>query len=114
MCSMSSSQEQINVIQQRVGQERSIDYLDTGVSFAEDACGPRSDCAEYRPATVQRTWPTGLHGAGNQWTSQYGGYMSIGCDIDRVETCPTTLADLAKPEFKGKIGAFEDPDLRGA
>lgn len=105
--SMSSSQEQINVIQQRVGQERSIDYLDTGVSFAED--GAAQDLlAEYRPATVPDL-AEGLHGAGNQWTSQYGGYMSIGCDTGRVETCPTTLADLAKPEFKGKIGAFEDP-----
>lgn len=105
--SMSSSQEQINVVQQRVGQERSIDYLDTGVSFAESGAA-QNLLAEYRPAGAEAL-AEGLRGAGDQWTSQYGGYMSIGCDAGRVEVCPTTIADLAKPEYKGKIGAFEDP-----
>ena len=105
--SMSSSQEQVNVIQQRVGQERSIDYLDTGVSFAEDAAAQELT-APYRPATAENL-AAGLRGEADQWTSQYGGYMSIGCDVDRVDTCPTSIADLAKPEYRGKIGAFEDP-----
>lgn len=105
--SMSSSQEQINVIQQRVGQDRSIDYLDTGVSFAEDGAA-QNLLAEYRPAGAENL-DGALRSKTDQWTSQYGGYMSIGCDTTRIDNCPTALADLAKPEYKGKIGAFEDP-----
>lgn len=105
--SMSTSQEQINAIQQRAGQERSIDYLDTGVSFAEDGSALNL-LAPYRPAAAEKL-PKGLRGPEDTWTSQYGGYMSIGCDTTRVESCPTSFAELKKPEYAGKIGAFADP-----
>ena len=105
--SLSTSQEQINVISQRQGQDRSIDYLDTGVSFAEDGAA-QGLLAEYVPVGAEGL-ADGLHGAANQWTSQYGGYMSIGCDTSRIDDCPTTIKDLAKPEYKGQIGAFADP-----
>lgn len=105
--SQGSSQEQINAIQQRVGQDRSLDYLDTGVAFAETAAASEL-IAPYRPAAAEKVSDK-LRGSDDRWTNQYGGYLSIGCDTAKVKNCPTSFADLKKPEYKGQIGAFEDP-----
>jgi ABC-type Fe3+ transport system substrate-binding protein len=45
--------------------------------------------------------PTGL------WVNDYGGYISIGCDAKKIATCPVSFADLLKPEYKGKIAAYD-------
>jgi putative spermidine/putrescine transport system substrate-binding protein len=62
------------------------------------------------------TWndiPTALKDANGTWVNDYGGYMSIGYDAAKVPA-PTTVADLLKPEFKGKVALNGDPTQAGA
>lgn len=105
--SQGTSQDQVNAIEQRVGQDRSLDYLDTGIPFA-DAAAAKGLLATYTPVGAAQL-PNTMHHQDRQWTSQYGGYMSIGCDASRVRTCPTTFAALADPQYKGQVAALEDP-----
>ncbi len=105
--SAGSSQDQINAIKNRVGQDRSLDYLDTGVSFANSAAA-EGLLAEYRPATVADVDDALMHDE-NQWTNQYGGYMTIGCDAAAVEKCPASFAELDNPMYKGKVALVGNP-----
>lgn len=105
--SQGTSQDQVNAIEQRVGQDRSLDYLDTGIPFA-NAAAAKGLLATYVPAGAAQLSPE-MHHPDRQWTSQYGGYMSIGCDASRVTKCPTSFAELADPQYKGKVAALEDP-----
>lgn len=105
--SQGTSQDQVNAIEQRIGQDRSLDYLDTGIPFA-DAAAAKGLLASYTPVGAARL-PAALHQQDRQWTSQYGGYMSIGCDASRVRTCPTSFAALADPQYRGQVAALEDP-----
>ena len=51
--------------------------------------------------------PTGLA------VSDYGGFMSIGYDADKVPA-PKTVADLLKPAYKGKVALNGDPTRTGS
>ena len=46
--------------------------------------------------------------------NDYGGFISIGCNAKLVATCPKTLADLAKPEYKGQVALNGDPTQAAA
>ena len=105
--SAGSSQDQVNAIKNRVGQSRSLDYLDTGVSFANSA-GAEGLLAEYRPSTVADIDPA-LTDADGMWTNQYGGYVTIGCDAAAIEVCPTSFADLDDPQYVGKVALTGNP-----
>ena len=105
--SAGSSQDQVNAIKNRVGQSRSLDYLDTGVSFANSAAA-EGLLAEYRPATIDDVDPT-LTDADGRWTNQYGGYVTIGCDAAAVAVCPTSFAELDDPQYAGKVALTGNP-----
>ena len=47
------------------------------------------------------------------WVNDYGGYMSIGYDADKVPA-PTSVEDLLGPEYKGKVALNGDPTKAGA
>lgn len=105
--SAGSSQDQINAIQNRVGQDRSLDYLDTGVSFANNAA-EQSLLAEYRPQTADDV-DGALKHPENMWMNQYGGFMTIGCDANAVDVCPTSFAELDDPMYAGKVALVGNP-----
>lgn len=105
--SAGSSQDQVNAIKNRVGQSRSLDYLDTGVSFANDAAR-QGLLAEYRPATVDDIDPALMDTEG-RWTNQYGGYVTIGCDAAAIAVCPTSFAELDDPQYVGKVALTGNP-----
>lgn len=105
--SQGTSQDQVNAIEQRIGQDRSLDYLDTGIPFA-NAAAAKGLLATYTPVGAAQL-PAAMHHTDRQWNSQYGGYMSIGCDASRVKECPTSFAALADPQYKGQVAALEDP-----
>jgi putative spermidine/putrescine transport system substrate-binding protein len=105
--SAGSSQDQVNAIKNRVGQSRSLDYLDTGVSFANNAA-EQGLLAEYRPTTVDDIDPALMDTEG-RWTNQYGGYVTIGCDAAAVAVCPTSFAELDDPQYVGKVALTGNP-----
>ena len=68
--------------------------------------------APYKVATWDDI-PAELKDANGAWVNDYGGYMSIGYDAAKVPA-PTGVADLLKPEYKGKVALNGDPTQAGA
>ncbi|MBB6475304.1 putative spermidine/putrescine transport system substrate-binding protein [Sphaerisporangium rubeum] len=107
-----SSQDEINAVKTRKGQDRAPDVLDLGTAFA------LSGAAEglFAPYKVQ-SWdkiPEGQKDADGAWYNDYGGYVSIGCDAKKVGNCPQSFADLLKPEYKGQVALNGNPTKAGA
>src|SRR5919107_690362 len=100
-----SSQDEINAVQQLGTQDRAPDVLDLGQSFAN------KNVALFAPYQVA-TWdsiPAANKDANGAWVNDYGGFVSIGCNAKLVASCPKTLADLAKPDYKGQVALNGDP-----
>jgi putative spermidine/putrescine transport system substrate-binding protein len=104
-----SSQDEINAANQLKGQDRAPDVFDLGGNVA------LANTAIFAPYKVA-AWadiPANLKDAEGLWVSDYTGYMSIGYDASKVPA-PTTVADLLKPEYKGKVALNGDPTQASA
>jgi putative spermidine/putrescine transport system substrate-binding protein len=104
-----SSQDEINAATQLKGQDRAPDVFDLSAAVAS------ANTKLYAPYQVQ-TWadiPANLKDAQGGWVNDYGGYMSIGYDSSKVPA-PTSIADLLKPAYKGKVALNGDPTQAGA
>jgi putative spermidine/putrescine transport system substrate-binding protein len=104
-----SSQDEINAAKQLKGQGGAPDVFDLGGAVAT------ANVAMFAPYKVAAfaDVPAALKDAGGSWVNDYGGYMSIGYDASKVPA-PTSLADLLKPEYKGKVALNGDPTQAGA
>jgi putative spermidine/putrescine transport system substrate-binding protein len=105
-----SSADEITAVKRLGKQNRAPDVLDLGQSFA------LANTALFAPYKVS-TWdtiPAENKAANGEWVNDYGGYVSIGCNAELVPNCPTTFADLTKPEYKGKIALNGDPTQAAA
>jgi putative spermidine/putrescine transport system substrate-binding protein len=104
-----SSQDEINAANQLKGQTRAPDVFDLGsnVALANTAL-----FAPYKTAEFDKV-PANLKDPGGAWVSDYTGYMSIGYDAGKVPA-PTTVADLLKPEYAGKVALNGDPTQASA
>jgi putative spermidine/putrescine transport system substrate-binding protein len=49
-----------------------------------------------------------------RWFNDYGGYMSFGCDLNVLKSCPTTWSDLTQPTFKNAVALNGIPGQAGA
>jgi putative spermidine/putrescine transport system substrate-binding protein len=107
-----SSQDEINAVTSRKGQDRAPDVLDLGSSFALSAA-QQGLLAPYKVASFEQI-PAGQKDPKGQWFNDYGGYISIGCDAKRVKTCPSTFADLLKPQYKGQVALNGNPTKSGS
>jgi putative spermidine/putrescine transport system substrate-binding protein len=104
-----SSQDEINAANQLRGQDRAPDVFDLGSNVAlrnTDLFAP------YKVATWDDI-PDALKDADGLWVSDYGGYMSIGYDASSVPA-PTSLEDLLKPEYAGKVALNGNPTQASA
>jgi putative spermidine/putrescine transport system substrate-binding protein len=104
-----SSQDEINAANQLKGQGGAPDVFDLGTAVA------LANTAKFAPYKVA-TWgdvPDALKEASGTWINDYGGYMSIGFDAGKVPA-PTTVTDLLKPAYKGKVALNGDPTQAGA
>jgi putative spermidine/putrescine transport system substrate-binding protein len=104
-----SSQDEINAANQLKGQGNAPDVFDLGTAVA------LANVDKFAPYKVA-TWsdvPDALKEAGGTWINDYGGYMSIGYDASKVPA-PQSVADLLKPEYKGKVALNGDPTQAGA
>lgn len=105
--STGSSQDLINAVVNRQGQDDSLDYLDTGLSFADQA--ERDGLlAEYTPQNIEDI-PDEYRSASNTWINHLGGTMAIGCDTSRVDVCPEDFADLLDEQYAGQVAIPGDP-----
>ncbi|MFL4910281.1 ABC transporter substrate-binding protein [Streptomyces sp. MMS24-I2-30] len=107
-----ASQDEINAITSRKGQSRAPDVVDLGNSFALSAAA-QGILAPYKVATWDDI-PANQKDATGLRYDDYGGYVSIGCDDKQVKVCPTTFADLLKPEYKGQVAMNGDPTKSGS
>ena len=105
--SSGASQDLINAVKNRKGQDNSLDYLDTGVGFAEKS-DEEGLLATYAPETVDDI-DKDKQSENGTWYNHLGGNMAIGCDATQVEVCPEDWDDLLKPEYKGKVAMAGDP-----
>lgn len=104
-----SSQDEINAANQLKGQSRAPDVFDLGTNVA------LRNTALFAPYKVA-TWadiPDALKDPNGAWYSDYGGFMSIGYDASKVPAV-TTVADLLKPEYKGKVALNGNPTKASA
>ncbi len=104
-----ASQDEINAANDLKGTERAPDVFDLGQSVA------LANVDMFAPYQVE-TWdsiPEQYKDPDGAWVNDYGGYMSIGYDSAVVPEV-TSVMDLMKPEFKGKVALNGDPTQAGA
>ncbi len=104
-----SSQDEINAANQLRGQDRAPDVFDLGSNVAlrnTDLFAP------YKVATWDDI-PDELKAPDGLWVSDYGGYMSIGYDASSVPA-PTSVEDLLKPDYAGKVALNGNPTQAAA
>ncbi|MEV4012659.1 ABC transporter substrate-binding protein [Nonomuraea angiospora] len=107
-----ASADEINAVKTRKGQDRAPDVLDLGQSFAISGAG-EGLFAPYKVQSFDKI-PEGQKEDTGLWVNDYGGYVSIGCDAKKIATCPTSFADLLKPEYKGKVAMNGNPTKAGS
>ncbi|MFB7253907.1 ABC transporter substrate-binding protein [Streptomyces nojiriensis] len=107
-----TSQDEIDAIKEHRHDGRAPDVIDVGGSFARSAA-KQGLLAPYMVVPWDSI-PEDQKDPHARWYNNYGGYVSIGCDAKRVETCPATFADLRKPEYKGKVTLNGDPTKSGS
>lgn len=104
-----SSQDEINAVKQLKGTDRAPDVLDVGqaVGLANTDLYAPYQVATWAEIPDSQKEPTGL------WVNDYGGFMAIGYDSAKVPA-PTSVADLLKPAYKGKVALNGDPTAANA
>jgi len=107
-----SSGDEINAIKSTKGQESAPDVVDIGNSYALSGA-QEGDFAPYKVATWSDI-PDAQKDSGGLWYSDYGGYISIGCNATKIKNCPTTIKDLDNPAFKNDVALNGDPTSANA
>jgi putative spermidine/putrescine transport system substrate-binding protein len=105
-----SSANEITAIAQGKGRSSAPDVVDVGTSYALN--NPK-DWSPYKVATWNQI-PAAAKDANGNWFDDYGGYVAIGCDTAKVTKCPTSLAQLSDPMYKGEVGINGDPTQASA
>jgi putative spermidine/putrescine transport system substrate-binding protein len=104
-----ASQDEINAANQQKGKSSAPDVFDLGQSVA------LANTAMFAPYKVA-TWDdiaAAFKDPDGTWVNDYGGYMSIGFDSSKVPPV-TSVNDLLKPEYQGKVALNGDPTQAGA
>jgi putative spermidine/putrescine transport system substrate-binding protein len=104
-----ASQDEINAAEQQKGKSTAPDVFDLGQSVA---LANTDMFAPYKVATWDSI-PEEFKDPDGAWVNDYGGYMSIGYNSDKVPDV-TKVADLLKGDFKGAVALNGDPTQAGA
>jgi putative spermidine/putrescine transport system substrate-binding protein len=104
-----SSQDEINAATQQQGKSTAPDVFDLGQAVA------LANVARFAPYKVEKfdDVPAGMKDPNGAWVNDYGGYMSIGFDSAKVAPI-TSVDDLLKPAYQGKVALNGDPTQAGA
>jgi putative spermidine/putrescine transport system substrate-binding protein len=104
-----ASQDEINAANQQKGKSTAPDVFDLGQSVA---LANTSMFAPYKVATFDNI-AAAYKDPNGAWVNDYGGYMSIGFDSAKVPPV-TSVNDLLKSEYNGKVALNGDPTQAGA
>jgi putative spermidine/putrescine transport system substrate-binding protein len=104
-----ASQEEINAANQQKGKSSAPDVFDLGQAVA---LANTSMFAPYKVDTFDDI-PAAFKDPDGTWVNDYGGYMSIGFDTAKVPPV-TSVDDLLKPEYNGKVALNGDPTQAGS
>ncbi len=58
--------------------------------------------------------PADAKASDGTWFADYGGYVAIGYNSDKVKTPPASFADLLKPEYKNQVAINGNPTQASA
>jgi putative spermidine/putrescine transport system substrate-binding protein len=104
-----NSQEEIDAAVNNAGTDKAPDVFDLGTAVA------LANTDKFAPYQVA-SWadiPDNLKESTGLWVSDYAGFMSVGCDANKVPA-PATVADMLKPEYKGMIALNGNPKTASA
>ncbi|MFD8388659.1 ABC transporter substrate-binding protein [Streptomyces sp. NPDC059680] len=101
------SEDELDALRKKGSGPTAPDVIDVGDTFARSAA-KQNLLAPYK-VTAYDSIPDNQKDSKARWSNNYGGYISIGCDANRVKTCPQTFADLLKPAYKGMVALEGDP-----
>ncbi|MGW1522242.1 ABC transporter substrate-binding protein [Streptomyces sp. NPDC001588] len=101
------SEDEIDALVRSGKRPTAPDVIDLGDTFARSAAG-RGLLAPYKVA-VWDSIPAYQKDPQAHWYNNYGGYISIGCDANRVKPCPGTFAELLRPGYQGRVSLEGDP-----
>jgi len=104
-----ASQDEINAANQQKGRSTAPDVFDLGQSVA---LANTAIFAPYKVATFDSI-PAAMKDPNGTWVNDYGGYMSLGYDSAKVPDM-SSVNDLLKPDYKGKVALNGDPTQAGA
>jgi putative spermidine/putrescine transport system substrate-binding protein len=104
-----NSQDEINAATQNAGTDRAPDVFDLGQAVA------LANTSMYAPYKVERfdDIPTAFKDANGLWVNDYGGFMAIGYDANKVPEI-TSITDLLGPDYKGSVALNGDPTQAAA
>ncbi|MFF4960024.1 ABC transporter substrate-binding protein [Streptomyces sp. NPDC001222] len=101
------SEDEIDALRKRGNRPTAPDVIDVGGTFARKAAAENL-LAPYKVVAYDSI-PGNQKDSKARWSDNYGGYISIGCDANRVKPCTETFADLLKPGYEGKVALEGDP-----
>jgi putative spermidine/putrescine transport system substrate-binding protein len=107
-----SSQDELNAIKQQKGTDRAPDVVDVGQAAAITGASTNL-FAPYKVATWSDI-PDAQKDATGTWYNDYGGYIAIGYDADKVKTPPASLKALDDPQYKNQVALNGDPTKANA
>jgi putative spermidine/putrescine transport system substrate-binding protein len=107
-----SSQDELNAIKQLSGKSSAPDVVDVGQAAAT-AGAAAGQFAPYQVATWSQIADAQKDSQG-RWYNDYGGYIAIGYDADKVKNPPTTLKSLDDPQYKSQVALNGDPTKANA
>jgi len=104
-----NSQEEIDAAVNNAGTDKAPDVFDLGTAVA------LANTDKFAAYKVQ-AWndiPDNLKEPTGLWVSDYAGFMSVGCDANKIPA-PAAVADLLKPEYKGMVALNGNPKAASA
>ena len=104
-----SSQQEVDAIKQLSTTSRAPDVVDVGMAVA---LANTSLFAPYKVSTWADILDSQKESTG-LWFQDYGGFMSVGYDSAKVPAI-TSLDDLLKPAYKGKVALNGNPKQANA
>lgn len=104
-----SSADEISTAKRLKGQSSAPDVFDLGTAVA---LANTDMYAPYKVTDFDKI-PAANKEATGLWVNDYAGLMTVGYDSAKVPA-PTSLEDLLKPAYKGKVALNGDPTKAGA